>query len=320
MKSIIIILLSNLYVIISFSQENTTYKGSYKGRSTTGEVEYKYYENKDFERIYNGYFTYQGMENYYYSDISINGMFRENKKHGQWTFRLYSDKPATYEYENYELKVSGNYLNGNLDGRWTYTREINGIYEDHDDFSTCEFKDNKFHGEYISEYGVVKVIGTFDKNGFLDGKWNITWAYETSFEEVRMYKNGYCYTLIYRNLSTGEILNRFDKSEIIDSLSLLDVVKDTIIRNNKIVYKIEIMNIDNINEMIYSDDTYNIRTFSGLRYIYNSLGFWVCDGIYPCRSSRMGGTLDMNYMYEIIHGIHPVNFMFEKKIHKIIYY
>ena len=63
-------------------QNLKTYSGIYeKGNAT-----YQYYENKDYERVLQGAFSYKSKSyDYSYFEQDITGIFKENFKDGLWT-------------------------------------------------------------------------------------------------------------------------------------------------------------------------------------------------------------------------------------------
>ncbi len=70
---------------LSQNKQIQTFSGKFEGGTAT----YLYYENNDYERIYNGAFKYNGsVEKYEGLDFSINGDFSNNLKEGKWVFSV----------------------------------------------------------------------------------------------------------------------------------------------------------------------------------------------------------------------------------------
>ena len=315
MKKIYALLFLSFLMIESFSQETKIYNGNYEGATTHGQARYEYYENDNYERIFDGSFKYNATTPDYGLNLTITGNYKKNKKHGKWIYKLTSTKQSSSEIKNFTSKLTGEYNKGDLKGIWTFkrTKAFNTVKKD---FSKCNFVDNKFNGEFIyrNEAIGVKINGNFNNNGFFDGIWKVEWGKETPFEEIRYYKDGFCYKLIYRNLSNGKIINRFDKSSLIKSVNLSGINKDTTLMIDEKKYKIDLINKEVVDNTIY-EDIYN-DNYTGIRWIYNALGFWICSEKMKC-NFFMSEEIDFvtgYYFYEIEHGTNKIDFVFEKKL------
>ena len=286
------------------------------GKQSTGDVEYKYYENEEYERIYNGSFKYNAPELDYGYSLSIIGNYKENKKEGIWTYKL-SKQSEFFDIKFFQLSITGEYSNGNLNGKWTFKR--NTIYkEDYmgmhrigdnevNELSICSFKNNKFYSTFQYEFEKVKINGNFDENGFFDGVWKVNWEEEEiPFESIRSYKNGVLYKKIYRNLSTGQIIKKYH-STLLDSIPINKTIKDTIFFINESKYKLEYVDI--IEER-------NYHTPKGLEIIKSALLFWTTNSIIDL-SWGSGHLSNHNYLYEIEYGVNKYVKVYEKRITKI---
>ena len=221
MKTIIILTtLLSLKVFSLVAQTIKTYSGPYE----EGKATYQYYEDKNGERIYHGKFTYNNEE----GTIKIVGAYKNGKKDGIWTCAL---NKAFY---NMLLTVTGtinaSYSNGNKNGDWSYSFsentsrfEVSGGGTESEKIS---FKNNIPEGQYFSKQsfnliyntgkksGTRIVKGTFDESGYKTGEWSIqTVDNNLPREQIKRFKKGFCYFLISRISSTGEIENKFDSSE-----------------------------------------------------------------------------------------------------------
>jgi hypothetical protein len=185
-----------------------------------------------------------------------------------------------------------------------------------DEKSKCTFIENHFIGSFLYENGSTFISGDFDSNGFMNKIWRVNWTYEEiPYEEVRYYKNGYCYKLIYRNLSTGEILNKFDSTVFINKIDISNIQSNTIIKIDSIQYKVLIINDRDISSKVF-EDLYNEK-LRGQKYIYKAFGLWICSkGVYchPFMSHRKVDFRDGSYLYEIEYGTIPIEVKFEKSI------
>lgn len=111
-----------LIAIISYSnwvmgqnKSTQTYSGNFENGSAT----YSYYENDNYERIYNGDFKYSGnVENYDGLVFNINGDFLNNLKEGKWVFSIKNIKSPVLRILNYKDKALFQFLlstgSGNL--------------------------------------------------------------------------------------------------------------------------------------------------------------------------------------------------------------
>src|SRR5690554_1750192 len=188
------------------------------------------------------------------------------------------------------------------------------------DFSSCNFTDNIFTGAFKYDVEGLKVIGNFDTNGFMDGEWKTEWTTLEAipYQEIRQYKNGFCCKAIYRNLSTGEILNSFDQSSIINSLLTDRLNNQTVIAIDGKKYKIELIDKTEVDKVIFNN--INKTENEGIARLYMALGFWICCSSVDCHFFMSEETVQFlrgNYLYEIDNGINPVKFQFERKLTQI---
>jgi hypothetical protein len=314
MKIIFSIIIFTTLAVNVISQKKSIFHGNYEGKLTKGIVEYEYYENQYFERIYDGFFKFSSIDLNTGLNLSVVGNYKENKKNGNWVYKLTSK-----QLSKFNSIVSGLFNNGQLEGNWNFKRTkliyISGRPVNETDISTCDFLNNKFIGIFKYKIGDVKIEGSFDKYGFFDNLWKVNWEIDgIPFEELRSYKNGFCYKSIYRNLSSGEIIEKFDFNDLQNAFQLENIIKDSTLILNSNNYKIEIVNKSDIDNTIYKD-VYN-NSYQGLKQIYRAIGFWICSNSMNCNflMEKHDQFIEGNYIHEIYYGIENIDFAFEKKL------
>lgn len=206
MKKLVCLLISAFIFIHAFSQERKTYRGEYQGFRTQGEATYQYFENADFERIYDGPFRYNSTDQNYGISILISGSYKNNLKNGLWSYKLSQLKPRG-EVKSLSTSLTGEYQNGNMIKKWSLMRTtiFTSPYYYNDpnsniinEKSFCTISNGRFIGPFEFTMRNQKIKGSFDSNGFLDGEWRINFYFpgDPPFEEIRNYKNGICYKII----------------------------------------------------------------------------------------------------------------------------
>jgi hypothetical protein len=167
-------LLSSLAFLVfllqnSISQNIKNYKGNYEN----GTANYQYYENDNYERIYQGTFSYKGIvtDNAKKLNFYISGQYKFNKTDGKWTYTLADPilKGAT------EI-VTGNYVLGKMEGEWTSTTTVNSTKKVIKKI-TANFKENRLSGETKLEYPSsnykdftsISIKGNLNDSGFFNG-------------------------------------------------------------------------------------------------------------------------------------------------------
>lgn len=205
--------------LINFSAKSQVIQ-TYKGNFGDGFATYQYYEDENQERIYHGKFTYSKK----YSVVT--GNFKNNLKDGIWTYVYQYDNSYTIDYE----KILGSFVDGNMNGDWTYIHykknKQTGKYEEYRE-RHAQFKNNAFFGSFSLKeenmyYGNglndIRVLGSFDDYGLLDSTCSFEYTVDKkSFETTFKFKSGFIYSSFSRNLSTGEIVERFDSINFLNS-------------------------------------------------------------------------------------------------------
>ncbi len=188
----------------SFCQEQKTYISEDK------KLIYEYYENSEFERIYNGKF-----ENQYFDNTSTKsflrkarGQYSENKKIGQWYYYL-SDES---DWRNIIIEeYFGTYNNDLKNDLWTikiksekktfYDQTINITFKNDTIVGDIDFSNFK-HSSISAGY-----------KGQLDslGRFNGIWQKKTNSNEediIEFYKN-FVIKILKRDLETGRIYEKY---------------------------------------------------------------------------------------------------------------
>jgi hypothetical protein len=225
MKKIILTIQVFLLPFLVLSQDIKTYKGDFKN----GTARYSYYENDNYKRIYHGSFLYKGETNMFSIKTLIDGQYKNNKKTGSWK----------YKYGNSIRK--GKYDNGKLSGLWTEKIETDkGILLQ----ASVKFRDGRLYGRFSydyenvkertiytlppNRYDNIKISGKFNSEGLFTGKWVFKYKKDkTPYKDIRKYKDGILFWRLHKNIATGEILGRFDRTTFVKSFfKNLDTVRN----------------------------------------------------------------------------------------------
>ncbi len=208
-------------------------KKTYNGDFENGTAVYQYYENKDFERIFDGSFTYTasinsiknktvGVEN---NNYWITGQFKDNLKSGPWqekkTFLLDGNK------NNYLTNIiSGSYENGLRVGKWTYNSKGVKDSKTYEKITYYNFNKNILVGKIFSE---GHIDGNIDNIGVFQGIWNVK---TDGKEYIAEFLNGIFIKLIVRKIENGNILFKYAVSDFYNSTSDSTKLKSTLKRYN----------------------------------------------------------------------------------------
>ena len=241
MKTLIFFILVICSIQYSFSQTLKVFQGGYENGTAT----YQYYENDNFERIFQGSFKYKGtiIDGIKGKlNLAITGLYAKDKKDGKWVYIL-TDPDIKGITEN----ISGSYTNGSMEGEWNLIATQNNNKKTVIK-STAFYKSNKLIGDYkfditspvFKEYASVSLNGIFNNSGLFEGVWTTTYAQGAiQYEEVRKYRNGVLYWLLHRRLSDGKILEKLDSTSFVDQFfhNYDSVKKCAVIKNQKFVFK-----------------------------------------------------------------------------------
>ena len=185
-----------------------------------GNAKYQYFENEKLDRIYDGFFIFNGVREI------IRGEFADNFKNGKWsvsTINKIEKNSNTTDYSVTNLNILGTYYKGLLTGEWKYENSIlcyNKLKKIKSKFiesSIAHFSNGIFVGK-IMHVTTLKTKqtneGQFDNNGFKDG----IWVYKGgNIVHTVKYKHGLAYFNLKQNITTGEKLDFFDQSNWVDT-------------------------------------------------------------------------------------------------------
>ncbi len=226
-----ILLISTIIFLnnISFTQETKKYKGSYDGGTAT----YYYYENQNYERIYNGDFSYEGniwIEGWGNTKLIINGKFNNSIKEGLWKYEYLS--------KEFHKTTSGYYKKGIFDGEWIKkTIKISDKKNYVSEKITFQngIPQNEYSYSYLTPTTIVRkerveCKGNFDSNGYLHGEWIYKKGSEKSWHEetICRYYHGIQIFELKRNIETGEILEKTEEDTTFIKTLLNTIDKDSI--------------------------------------------------------------------------------------------
>lgn len=187
------------------SQKNVLYKGPFMD----GTAEYQYYEDENYNRIYQGPFKYVT------EHIKITGQYQKNQRVGMWTII----KTVLPPEDNFKETIVGNYKSDDLDGEWKLERielktkkiifSTTAIFHEGQITNTFKYQNEDFDHEINS----FKVQGQFSNKGKLDSTWIIRYNKDgIPYEDIRKFKEGMIIFQLFRNLSTGEIIEKYENS------------------------------------------------------------------------------------------------------------
>jgi len=236
-KSSSILLITQLFLLnLAPAQQIKTYKGDYKeGKST-----YQYYEDKNYERVYDGNFSYTR----YSGESTINGTYEHNIKTGKWVFTDVDESFLGLTDHTYE-NLTVNYKNGELNGICSYVKKDLDKNKKIIAKSTASFTNGNFSGKYYLWTIESETKFNVNKEGFIDGDFIKTYKnYEGNFEDKRKYKNGILYWQLHRNLETGKIIEKIDIEETVlnylvtyDSTYGFSIAKEITINRKDVEYE-----------------------------------------------------------------------------------
>lgn len=184
----------------------------YDGKFEDGTAKYQYFENDDYERIYEGDFIFKS------KNKSIVGEFKNNLRNGKWIINIEEEFRNTSTKKN----IIVHYDNGNLKGEINFTEEItnNNTKAKSIKIRKAYIADNKFKGDlmYVSKNSRVNdtLIIKINNNGFIEGDYNFYFKeYGENFKSILSYSNGILKKMIIIKSSTGDIIHKKDISEYV---------------------------------------------------------------------------------------------------------
>jgi len=291
MKRLVLLMITIVLIKVVYAQSNKTFSGSYSGRNTNGQAVYEYYE-KNYEKIYNGSFQYSFIKNKI--KFSIVGNFSDNKRTGIWKIKGELLEPiGDFIYADYLME--GNYINGELAGKWTYKQTFKQKYTGGvatvSSYAFANFKNNHFVDDIYVLFKndnvlTVELKGQFDINGYMNDLWSIKYPKNTSsfeaaknspiIEDLRQYKNGLCLNMKILNSTSGEIIENNDNSEFLNTFFKHLDLSTNICSYGKKVYSLD---ENNTGKIIYGiaktnshiNDALNVWTSNSTENLLNEI-------------------------------------------------
>lgn len=197
MKHLILTLFLLAISQFAIGQTLKKYSGAYQG----GKITYTYYENSKGERVKDGKFTFS-IGNF--AKTKMSGKYKHDIKDGKWTYNIDGSQGKS--------KIIVHYKNGNMDGPFSYTGKVPGLFLGRDT-KKYNLKSNRIVGSindyyanpYTSYRSRSKITGQFDNNGFPNGEWTTQIESDNLYIITETYIHGALVSITKKNESTGEI-------------------------------------------------------------------------------------------------------------------
>jgi hypothetical protein len=263
-----------LSTLASQSQVLKKFQGNYE----EGVATYSYYE-KDFNRIYEGSFTYSKYDRERKQTITASGQYHNNLKQGHWK---YTFTPRLFIKPRLET-VEGLYDKGKKVGEWTdifltkNSKELKIVKR-----SIVNFKNDQLIGHFsfqynsdllYSTYASMFAEGSFDNYSKIDGlvKMNYMRAPKSDkYEVLSKFRRGVLFWYIERDLSTGEILQKTDNTLLIDMVFKYTKLDSVLNLPDTIDKSIE---YQGNNYRVYTDIGYSGK-YEGLNILGMGIKYW----------------------------------------------
>jgi len=198
---------------------------NYDHSRTFNKVSYQYYENENYKRIFHGFFKLyekkiHGIDSYL-KDLKIDGQYKDNYKDGLWKISalVFIDYRFNDDNKSFQLDTLANYSKGKLNGKCSaigVDKKTNkNVF-----LSTATFKENIMVGQFIYKdfKKEIYIDINFDNEGYYDKEYLVQFTkYKINYEDRRRYKNGKLEYQLFRNMSNGNIIYKFDQTGEIDN-------------------------------------------------------------------------------------------------------
>ena len=222
------------------AQKISTYNGPYETSAflQNGQAVYQYYDDpKTYERIRKGpfRFVFVGKDLYKGANQVIEGAYKNDLKHGQWTYTLnYTDFKNGEYFQSGPMKLVANYVDGLPHGVWNFTSVVKVrqmVYNrstrkvSFGPYSapiSIDLKANFVNGVLTGSlvYNMNDKINNkiqayaclFDSQGFYHGKNVIR---EGTTESIFEFDHGFLFKEITRNLQSGSIKSEDNSKDLI---------------------------------------------------------------------------------------------------------
>ena len=164
----------------------------YSGRYLQGEAEYGYYENADGQRIKHGKYRYQAEIGYGGSEEKViaDGTFKNDKKEGEWTFQIASNKE--------QVVIKARYADGVLNGLFQVQKGGRVVWN-------CEMKNGRITGDFQRNFYGKKLSGSFDAEGYPVREWK---CLKQDSKGIEIYQEGVLLKGEETDETTGNITKR----------------------------------------------------------------------------------------------------------------
>jgi hypothetical protein len=274
-----------VYPLFGSSQAIKTYSGALDG----GKASYQYYEDKNMDRVFHGYFNYTG------TLYNMKGNYDHGKKVGKWDIFATNKKFSCWAGSFItNTKIVGEYKYGELEGYWTYMNSVrfaNQVEEDKE-ISTASFRNNHFVGKFTYQSNweqKYSVVGQFDSLGYMSG----TWIFINGFErdEIRFLK-GIAYWRLWNNTTNGEKKLFCDSTEFVNRvLNTYDTVSKTSTIDG-VVYYLDTIFISSNKRVVNFENSINTADLlMPDEENFNPIGVWQNKSIYVFRTGALDNPL-----------------------------
>lgn len=174
---------------------------TFKGEMDKGLCSYQYYEDQNFERVYNGFYNYQSSD----GNLHVNGHYTNNKKDGIWSF--------SFIYGCIHEGINKSYKQGKLNGEYIYVKDVESTRKVLAK-SVAHFEDNVQVGEFYFFTEDNSVLGKCSiKAFFLDGllygtvtiSFTAFYRKPIVYEDKIRFENGFLISRLFRNITDGDV-------------------------------------------------------------------------------------------------------------------
>jgi len=283
------------------------FSGDFEGGTAT----YSYYENNNYERIYNGEFGFSGSaERYDGLKVSIKGNFTNNLRDGKWTFSVSNTKsPVIMVLSDKEIAMMklalriGSY-SGNISQKYAIVlrRAIyNGsiqVFQTYNSTLSGNYTEGKLNGVWT-----YKEVSTGVDVPEMINKENLSVSSTVTFKENHLIGN-----FIFKYDKNNYVLGQFDNSGAIDGKWFTKWVSDGNEYENISEYKkgtlIKMIERNASTGDIISQDTQ--AESKGQKLMARAILFWIKD--VGKEEFNQLPISSRNYMYKFDRGItKPIN-------------
>lgn len=191
-----------------YCQQIKTYNGAFEN----GQATYQYFENDNFERIFQGSFSYHGTTNIIRhrqegiktNSVTLTGFYKNNLKNGLWEGT--EDYSIGGYYAKFRTYAKGNFKDGLREGLWSYSLKIDDQGKLRQESGTFQFIKNQLTGKIK----LSDIEGSFDEFGDYTGIWKIQREYK---EYIAEFVQNTFIKLIIRDVRDGKIIFKYNQKD-----------------------------------------------------------------------------------------------------------